>query len=52
MPPVRRDKEKVNGTRKRKSLSYAEKKGLCEWQKDNPSYNQEDLAKKFDISKS
>lgn len=52
MPPVRRDKEKVNGTRKRKSLSYAEKKELCEWQKDNPSYNQEDLAKKFDISKS
>ena len=52
MPPVRRDKEKVNGTRKRKSLSYAKKKGLYEWQKDNPSYNQEDLAKKFDISKS
>ncbi|CAG8513298.1 12016_t:CDS:2 [Funneliformis caledonium] len=21
------------------------------WQKDNPSYNQEDFAKKFDISK-
>ncbi|CAB4388702.1 unnamed protein product [Rhizophagus irregularis] len=52
MPPIRRDKEKEKGTRKRKRLSYAEKKGLCEWKKDNPSYNQEELAKKFDISKS
>ncbi|CAG8725114.1 15973_t:CDS:1, partial [Funneliformis mosseae] len=23
---------------------------LCEWKRDNPSYNQEDLFNKFDIS--
>lgn len=52
MPPDRKGKGKmVEGTSKRKSLSFAEKKELCEWKKDNPSYNQEDLAKKFNISK-
>ncbi|CAG8716902.1 4275_t:CDS:2 [Funneliformis mosseae] len=45
MPPNR---EKPN---KRKSLSFAKKRELCEWKRDNPSYNQEELAEKFDISK-
>jgi len=53
MPPDRKGKRKVvERTTKRKSLSFAEKRELCEWKRDNPSYNQEDLAKKFDISKS
>ncbi|CAB4486858.1 unnamed protein product [Rhizophagus irregularis] len=52
MPPDRKGKRKVTeGTSKRKSLSFAEKKELCEWKRDNPSYNQENLAKKFGISK-
>ncbi|EXX53370.1 hypothetical protein RirG_244550 [Rhizophagus irregularis DAOM 197198w] len=52
MPPDRKGKRKVaEGTSKRKSLSFAEKKELCEWKRDNPSYNQENLAKKFGISK-
>ena len=45
MPP---DREKPN---KRKSLSFAKKRELCEWKRDNPSYNQEELAERFDISK-
>ena len=45
MPP---DREKSN---KRKSLSFAKKRELCKWKRDNPSYNQEELAEKFDISK-
>src|SRR6266542_3698077 len=55
MPPDRKGKRKVvERTTKRKSLSFAEKGelSLCEWKRDNPSYNQKDLAKKFDISKS
>ncbi len=49
----RKGKRKVIGKlTKRKSLSFAEKRELYKWKKDNPSYNQEDLAKKFDISKS
>ena len=52
MPPDRKGKGKeVEKTSKRKSLSFAKKRELCEWKRDNPSYNQEDLAKKFDISK-
>jgi hypothetical protein len=52
MPPSRKGKEKEadKKTKKRKSLSFAEKKELCEWKRDNPSYNQEDLSNKFDIS--
>ncbi|CAG8750894.1 11763_t:CDS:1, partial [Funneliformis mosseae] len=26
------------------------KKELCEWKRNNPSYNQEDLSNKFNIS--
>jgi hypothetical protein len=51
MPPSRKGKEKeADKTKKRKSLSFTEKKELCEWKRDNPSYNQEDLSNKFDIS--
>ena len=51
MPPSRKGKEKeAEKTKKRKSLSFAEKKELCEWKRDNPLYNQEDLSNKFDIS--
>ena len=52
MPPDRKGKRKVvERTTKRKSLSFTEKRELCEWKRDNSSYNQEDLAKKFNISK-
>ncbi|CAB4487599.1 unnamed protein product [Rhizophagus irregularis] len=52
MPPDKKRKRKVaESTSKRESLSFAEKKELCEWKRDNPSYNQENLAKKFGISK-
>ncbi|CAB4413199.1 unnamed protein product [Rhizophagus irregularis] len=51
MPPVGKGKGKeVKKTSKRKSLSFVQKKELCEWKRDNPSYNQNDLAKKYDIS--
>ncbi|CAB5369969.1 unnamed protein product [Rhizophagus irregularis] len=52
MPPVGKGKGKeVKKASKRKSLSFVQKKELCEWKRDNPSYNQNDLAKKYDISK-
>ncbi|CAB4380989.1 unnamed protein product [Rhizophagus irregularis] len=43
--------KEVKKASKRKSLSFVQKKELCEWIRDNPSYNQNDLAKKYDISK-
>uniref|UniRef100_U9SS30 DDE-1 domain-containing protein n=1 Tax=Rhizophagus irregularis (strain DAOM 181602 / DAOM 197198 / MUCL 43194) TaxID=747089 RepID=U9SS30_RHIID len=52
MPPDKKRKRKVaESTSKRESLSFTEKKELCEWKRDNPLYNQENLAKKFGISK-
>ncbi len=52
MPPDKKRKRKViEKSTKRKSLSFIEKRELYEQKRDNPSYNQEDFAKKFDISK-
>ncbi|CAJ0746019.1 5174_t:CDS:1 [Entrophospora sp. SA101] len=54
MPPEKRtkgsdDEEKI---KKRKSLTFLEKKEICEWKRDHPSYNLDEIAKKFGISKS
>ncbi|CAJ0634140.1 5653_t:CDS:2 [Entrophospora sp. SA101] len=54
MPPEKRtkgsdDEEKI---KKRKSLTFLEKKEVCEWKRDHPSYNLDEIAKKFGISKS
>ena len=54
MPPEKRakgndDEEKIN---KRKSLTFSEKKEVCEWKRDHPSYSLDEIAKKFRISKS
>ena len=52
IPSDRKGKRKViRKSIKRKSLSFIEKRELYEQKRDNPSYNQEDFAKKFDISK-
>ena len=53
MPPEKRakgndDEEKIN---KRKSLTFSEKKEVCEWKRDHLSYSLDEIAKKFRISK-
>ena len=41
-----------NNNKKRKNLTFGEKKKICEWKNRYPYETLENIAKKFEVSKS